>query len=111
MASSARLTRSGPPGKEREICPPVKEGAAGDDGGCRDGGEDGEDLGGNGGEVDDGEDVEMEGGGTEGTPCLRLGKCEGLRWGGNLEREGAGLSSLAGVWLGGTDPSRLGFGA
>ena len=56
MASSARLTRNGPPGKEREI--PGKEGGAGDDDGGR---EAGEDLGRDGGEVD-GEDVGMEGG-------------------------------------------------
>ena len=54
MASSARLTRSGPPGKERESCLL----GAGDDGGGKVGGEDGEDLGGDGGEVD-GEDVEI----------------------------------------------------
>ena len=94
MASSARLTRSGPPGKEREICSPVKERAAGDDGG----GGDGEDLGGDGGEVDDGEDVEMEWGGREGAPWSRLGKGEGLRWG-------------AGVRVGRFGPSSLGFGA
>jgi len=87
---------------------PGKEGGAGDDGG------DGVDPGGDGGEVDR-EDFEMDGVGVEGAPCSRLGKCEGLRYDGkgdgDLKVGGAEFSSLAGVWLGKSEPSRLDFGA
>ena len=68
-----------PPGKERESCPPGKEGGAGDGDGGRDGGRDG-------GEVH-GEAVEMVGGGEEDAPWW-LGKNSGLRYegcGANLE--------------------------